>query len=97
MLVLPTPALTPYADGWTPPAGPTIEVGNVARNIFTATRSWFVDPTTQNRHLATGTGPAIDTAVPIEDVMEDFDRIPRPQGRGPDVGAFEFRPPARTP
>jgi hypothetical protein len=67
------------------------------RNIFTATRSWFVDPTTQNLHLATGTGPAIDTAVPIEDVTEDFDRIPRPQGRGPDVGAFEFRPPARTP
>ncbi|MGH9387890.1 MAG: choice-of-anchor Q domain-containing protein [Vicinamibacterales bacterium] len=62
-------------------------------NIFNATRSWFMDPTKQDLRLATGSSPAIDTAAAIPDVTDDFDRVPRPQGRGPDIGAFEFRPP----
>lgn len=52
----------------------------------------FVDATHGDYHLMAGS-PAIDAADPL-DVSTDVDRdgIPRPQGMGYDLGAYEFTP-----
>jgi len=53
----------------------------------------FVDPATKNFHLKT-TSPAIDKAMPSASLGtdHDFDGTARPQGTGPDIGAFELPP-----
>jgi hypothetical protein len=63
-------------------------------NVLTARRSWFVDPQAGDLHLTSTGRPAIDAGVPINDVLDDFDRAVRPAGRGPDAGAFEAGFPA---
>jgi hypothetical protein len=40
-------------------------------------------------HLAIGS-PAIDAGTPVEAPSDDLDGVPRPQGQGYDVGAYEF-------
>ncbi len=48
----------------------------------------FVDPDADNFALQSGS-PAIDTALASHSELTDFNRVPRPQGAGPDLGAFE--------
>jgi uncharacterized repeat protein (TIGR02543 family) len=50
----------------------------------------FVDPVNDDYHLRSGS-PAIDSGVPIAVVSNDKDGVPRPQGLGYDIGAYEFR------
>ena len=59
-------------------------------NITTATAPWFVDPSRYDLHLTNVAVRAIDAGVEIPEVTHDFDRAPRPFGKGPDAGAFEF-------
>jgi hypothetical protein len=35
--------------------------------------------------------PAIDAGIALNEISEDFDNVPRPQGPGNDIGAFEYR------
>ena len=49
----------------------------------------FVNPSEADFHLQEDS-PAIDRASSIDAPSEDFDGIPRPQGAGYDIGAFEF-------
>jgi hypothetical protein len=44
-----------------------------------------------NLHLQAGS-PAIDTGKAIVGVANDYDNVPRPQGSGYDIGAYEYRP-----
>jgi parallel beta-helix repeat protein len=48
----------------------------------------FVNPAGGDYHLKEGS-PAIDHAIAVG-VIDDFDGIPRPQGLGFDMGAFEY-------
>lgn len=48
----------------------------------------FVDPAAGNYALRAGS-PALDQALPAYSQPTDFDGIARPQGEGPDLGAFE--------
>jgi hypothetical protein len=38
----------------------------------------------------TARSPAIDTGLPLEATRMSFDGTPRPQGRAPDIGAYEY-------
>ena len=51
----------------------------------------FVDADNLDFHLKLGS-PAIDKAVPIDGLTYDFEGAVRPQGKGPDIGAFEYVP-----
>ncbi len=62
-----------------------------AGNVTAAKSSWFVEAPGGNLRLSAGGASAVDVGVMITDVMDDFDRAPRVQGRGPDAGAFESR------
>jgi hypothetical protein len=55
----------------------------------------FVDFRSGNYHLQEGS-PLIDAAIPLPDVIEDFDGVGRPKGQGPDIGAYEY-PAAHNP
>ena len=59
-------------------------------NISGARRDWFVDPVHADLRLLGSGLPAIDAAVSLPDILEDFDRNPRRAGRSPDAGAFEY-------
>jgi hypothetical protein len=48
----------------------------------------FVDASMHDYHLASG-APAVDAGEPVAEVTVDRDGVERPQGRGPDVGAYE--------
>jgi len=48
----------------------------------------FVDPENHDFHLRYGS-PAIDTGIDVN-LDKDFDRIPVPQGKRVDIGAFEY-------
>jgi len=50
----------------------------------------FVDPDDGDYALVAGS-PAVDTALASYSQSTDFDRVVRPQGAGPDLGAFERR------
>jgi hypothetical protein len=49
----------------------------------------LVDPANGDYHLMTGS-PAIDAADTSIPDDHDYDGTARPQGAGPDIGAFEF-------
>jgi hypothetical protein len=49
----------------------------------------FVNPTTYDLHLLS-TSPAIDKGSNASAPSEDYDGIPRPQGSGYDIGAYEY-------
>jgi parallel beta-helix repeat protein len=51
--------------------------------------SLVLDAAGANFHLQPKS-PAIDTGSPVEEVTVDFDGVPRPQGAGFDIGAFEY-------
>jgi hypothetical protein len=49
----------------------------------------FVNPSSTDFHLGQGS-PAIDAGIALADVSNDFDGVPRPQGAGYDIGAYEY-------
>jgi hypothetical protein len=49
----------------------------------------FVDPAKFDLHLLPG-GPAVDSGSSDQAPALDLDRIPRPQGKGVDLGAYEL-------
>jgi parallel beta-helix repeat protein len=49
----------------------------------------FVNPAANDFHLRGGS-PAIDAGIALAEVTNDFDGVPRPQGPGYDIGAFEY-------
>jgi hypothetical protein len=63
--------------------------GTVEDHNLTEIDPKFVDIVAYDFHLQP-TSPAIDAGVALDLVPDDFDGIPRPQGAGYDVGAFEF-------
>ncbi len=65
----------------------------LAGNITNAQLSWFVSPATGDLHLNASAAAAIDHAVSLADVPDDYDGAARPIGPSPDVGADEYRPP----
>jgi MYXO-CTERM domain-containing protein len=62
------------------------EVSNI---VYDDASSLFVDPAGHDLHLQDGASP-IDAADSMFAPSHDRDRIPRPQGDGPDVGAYEW-------
>ncbi len=52
----------------------------------------FINPASDNYHLKSDS-PAIDAGWATSLVAQDFDRIPRPQLKGWDIGAFEYQLP----
>lgn len=69
--------------------GDNVELKN---NLITAEASWFVDAMKGNLHLVAGAA-AIDKAVRLDPVRDDFDSRPREADDAPDVGADEFDKP----
>lgn len=55
------------------------------------TNPQLLDPINGDFHLKPGS-PAIDAADPASGNPIDFDGVPRPQGAGRDIGAYEFKP-----
>jgi hypothetical protein len=64
---------------------------NVEGNVADAERSWFVDAAAGNLRLLETATRAIDAGVPVSEVADDFDGLPRTVGKQPDAGAFEFQ------
>jgi len=60
---------------------------NTASNNLT-TDPLFMNAANGNFHLLSGS-PAIDAGQTLTDVLDDFDKITRPQGSTYDIGAFE--------
>ncbi len=63
-------------------------------NIVNVSAPGFVNapatlPATPNFAL-TARSPAIDAGLPLATVKTDFNGTPRPQGRAPDIGAYEY-------
>ncbi len=56
---------------------------------FTNLTARFVDPAHFDLHLRPG-APAIDAGSSVDAPKLDRDRIPRPQGKGIDIGAYEW-------
>ncbi|MCJ7652611.1 MAG: hypothetical protein MUO75_02795, partial [Actinobacteria bacterium] len=54
-----------------------------------AVRPGFVQPDSEDLHLIP-TSPCIDSATSVNASSEDYDGNARPQGRGYDIGAYEF-------
>jgi parallel beta-helix repeat protein len=62
---------------------------NRLSNNLTTQDPRFVNADAGDFRLQAGS-PAIDTGVTISDVITDFDKAPRPQGAGVDIGAYEY-------
>jgi parallel beta-helix repeat protein len=71
-----------HSDGTTPAGSP---YANDLWNVDPL----FVDPAAADFHLRPGS-PLIDAGDNLGSVTNDFDDIPRPQGAGYDIGAFEY-------
>jgi len=59
-------------------------------NLTTAETAWFVDAAQADLHLIEARGEVVDQGRIIAGLTEDFDRQPRPQGAGIDLGADEW-------
>jgi hypothetical protein len=68
--------------------------GSGVGNLTAAQGDWFVDAAGGDLHLVASAAPAIDGAVTLEQVPDDFDGDARPIGIAPDVGADEMGAPA---
>ena len=62
-------------------------------NVDGAAAPWFVDAASGDLHLLEGAARVIDAGVPVSDLAEDFDGLPRTVGERPDPGAFEYQEP----
>ena len=49
----------------------------------------FIDPNDNNDHLPWDS-PCIDAGCPISSITDDIEGVPRPQGEGYDMGAYEY-------
>ena len=58
-----------------------------AGNLTSAQASWFVNAPTGDLPLVSTSTAAIDQAVPLGSVIDDYDAEFRPSGAGPDIGA----------
>jgi parallel beta-helix repeat protein len=56
----------------------------------------FVNAAAGDFHLQ-ARSPAIDTGMAVSEVTTDFDKAPRPQGAGVDIGACEYTSSPRSP
>jgi hypothetical protein len=95
-IVISTLSGIPYVSSWSAP----ITAGSYHNLWFGAgaAPSWdtgainsdplFVNPAAGNYHLQAGS-PARDAGLSLPGVPLDFDGIPRPQGAGFDIGAYE--------
>ncbi len=65
-----------------------------AQNNIDATSAapMFVNASKDNFHLVAGS-PAINQAIPLLEVLTDYDGVVRAQGGGCTIGAFEYDPP----
>jgi len=61
-------------------------------NLTSAAASWFVNPTSGDLHLQSGTAAIDQVSAPTE-VINDIDSDPRPIGSASDVGADEYGDP----
>jgi hypothetical protein len=59
-------------------------------NVTDAQTGWFVDAANADLHLLASATAAIDQAIALPDVSDDFDGDTRPIGSAPDVGADEY-------
>ena len=59
-------------------------------NLTSAQAGWFVDPAHADLHLGQSAVQAIDQALPLAQVSDDFDGQARPIGSAPDIGADEI-------
>ena len=64
--------------------------GLVTSNYTLATPAMFVNAAAADLHLVAGATQAIDRAVPIPGLADDFDGDVRPSGAAPDLGADEL-------
>ncbi len=62
---------------------------DVRGNVINARGSWFVD-SSRDLHLAGDVPEVIDQGMVVEEVVDDFDSMPRPIGGASDIGADEF-------
>ncbi|GIK56356.1 MAG: hypothetical protein BroJett015_20190 [Chloroflexota bacterium] len=64
--------------------------GTLTGNLTNAESGWFVNAAAGDLHLAATAVAAIDQALPLPQVMDDFDGDGRPIGPAPDIGADEY-------
>jgi len=64
--------------------------GTSQNNVTNATAAMFVNAAAGDLHLLSSATAAIDKAVTIANVTDDWDGTPRPAGAAPDAGADEF-------
>ena len=62
----------------------------LSHNISSAQSNWFTALQEGDLHLQNRQPEAVDSGLFIADLTEDFDRQPRPEGGGIDIGADEF-------
>jgi hypothetical protein len=62
--------------------------GTVSNNLTTDPK--FVNSAANNFYLQS-TSPAIDAGMTLTAVPIDFSNIPRPEGAGYDIGAYEYQ------
>ncbi len=66
--------------------------GTLTGNVTTAGADWFINPGLADLHLRASAAGALDQAVTLTQVSDDFDGEARPTGLLPDVGADEYSP-----
>ena len=64
--------------------------GTVSNNLTTASKSWFVNVSNGDLHLASGVSAVVDAGLQIAGLTDDFDSQSRPLGFGFDIGADEY-------
>jgi hypothetical protein len=73
--------------------GPQLPREALDRSNLAVSESSFVDAAGGHYQLAERS-PAIDAGSPLRTVVSDRVGVPRPQGSGPDVGAYEWHGPS---
>lgn len=68
--------------------------GTESSNVDGAEGSWFVDAAGADLHLASRVAGVADSGEEVAGLVDDFDRGPRPEGAGIDIGADEYNSPS---